>query len=513
MNFLEIVEPRQHAMLKVIGCGGAGGNAVNHMVQESMFGVDFITANSDHQALEMSLAPTRIQIGKALTKGLGCGGVPEHGRRAAEEDADEIREALAGADMVFVTAGMGGGTGTGAAAVVARIAKELGALTVAVVTKPFSFEGKRRLRQADLGLAALREYADTLITIPNNRLLSVVERGTPLSEAFKLADQVLLQATKGISDLIIVPGLVNLDFADVREVMCERGNALMGTGIATGPDRATVAAQMAVSSPLLEDVSIAGAEALLVNICGGPGLSLHEVHEANSIIIEAAGDDANVIFGAVIDPELGEEIRITVIATGFGGKEAEDIVSISEPTQLRPSQRLNRQNHHQYHRPEVPVYTNGSLATAAAVVAAPLAAPVSRMELNANAFSDAPAAALRLSEDEELETRRIREAQDEAFRKVRENLRNVAHPTTSPVSTPEPEPETVAAGLIELPQPEPVAVSVDSGLVENATAAMINGAEDLSAGSSNRVARDRWSRLSYTRDNLEVPAFIRRQME
>jgi cell division protein FtsZ len=508
MNYLEIVEPRKNALLKVIGCGGAGGNAVNHMVQESMFGVDFIIANSDHQALELSLAPTRIQIGKSLTKGLGCGGVPEHGRRAAEEDAEEIREALAGADMIFVTAGMGGGTGTGAAAVVARIAKELGALTVAVVTKPFSFEGKRRLRQAEEGLAMLREYADTLITIPNNRLLSIVERGTPLSEAFKMADQVLLQATKGISDLIIVPGLVNLDFADVREVMSERGNALMGTGIATGPDRATVAAQMAVSSPLLEDVSIAGAEALLVNICGGPGLSLHEVHEANSIIIESAGEEANVIFGAVIDPELGEEIRITVIATGFGKEEIRRRpIELVEPSSLRPSRHLNGTRYAPRVEVPVEVYSPSSVA--------PAVAPMSRAELNMNAHSDAPSAALRVSEDEALETRRIREAQDEAFRKVRENLRPVAHATASEAAQRiEVEPEVVAAGMAEYAGPEsvPSTMSLESTFAENTQVTMNASSEDA-LPRTTRSAKDRWNRMSYTRDNLEVPAFIRRQMD
>jgi cell division protein FtsZ len=505
---ITFADDKRNAMLKVIGCGGAGGNAINHMVMEDMTGVDFIAANSDHQALEMSLAPVRIQIGKSLTKGLGCGGVPEHGRKAAEEDAEEIRDALAGADMVFVTAGMGGGTGTGAAAVVARIAKEMGALTVAVVTKPFSFEGRKRLRQAEEGLQALREHADTLITIPNNRLLSIVEKGTPLSEAFRMADQVLLQATKGISDLIIVPGLVNLDFADVREVMSERGNALMGTGVASGPDRAMIAARMAVSSPLLEDVSITGAEALLVNICGGPGLSLHEVHEANSIIIESAGEDANVIFGAVIDPNLGEEIRITVIATGFG--KVEPLVTKIEDT-LRPSRNLMSGS--RFEKASRPGTTRMDVEPPAEIH--PVVAPVSRAELNVNTYSDAPSAALRPSEDEEIATRRIREAQEEALRVVRENLRPVAHAnqnTAEPVLNTEPEPEAIAAGQAEYPSPESgQSVTIDPTLLEPAIALNGKGSQDPVRPSRN--GRERWTRMSYTRDNLDVPAFIRRQMD
>ncbi len=481
---LEIVEHRLNATLKVIGCGGAGGNAINHMVMEDMTGVDFIAANSDHQALEMSLAAVRIQLGKDATKGLGCGGVPEHGRLAAEEDLDEIREALEGADMVFVTAGMGGGTGTGAAPVVARIARELGALTVAVVTKPFTFEGKRRLRQAEEGLAALRKEVDTLITIPNNRLLSIVDRGTPLSEAFKLADQVLLQATKGISDLIIVPGLVNLDFADVREVMAERGNALMGTGFASGPDRAADAARMAVSSPLLEDISIAGAEALLVNICGGPGLSLHEVHEANSIIVEAAGDDANVIFGAVIDPNMGEEIRITVIATGFGKEEARPAVGIIESQVLAPSTKLVR-------------------PSASAPVMRPAPAPVAAPE---------PVVARRITGRGEMnpedEAQELRRAQDEALKVVRDNLR-MAPPERvyeSSMNT-DPEPETVAAGQAEPSAPRTVEPGREPAFVE-ASLSIFSKNDVESAERTPRSSR--WAQ-SYTRDNLDVPAFIRRQ--
>ncbi|MBN1504222.1 MAG: cell division protein FtsZ, partial [Candidatus Eisenbacteria bacterium] len=311
------------ARLRVIGLGGAGGNAVNRMVSSGLAGVEFIAGNTDSQALGQSMATHKIQIGAQLTKGLGSGGNPDVGRKAAEESADELSEVMRGSDMVFITCGMGGGTGTGAAPFVASLARELDCLTVAVVTKPFVFEGKRRSEVAEDGLDELRENVDTLIVIPNDRLLSVVERTTPILEAFKTADDVLLQATKGISDLITVPGIINLDFADVKTVMSARGNALMGTGVASGENRALEAAQLAVSSPLLEDVSIAGARALLVNITGGPTLTLHEASDAASVILEAAGGDANVIFGAVIDSRLDSEVRVTVIATGFGKKQPE----------------------------------------------------------------------------------------------------------------------------------------------------------------------------------------------
>ncbi len=314
-------ESTNSAKLKVIGCGGAGGNAVNRMIGAGLRGVEFIVANTDHQALNQSLAPHRIQIGGTATRGLGAGGDPSVGRKAAEEDEQAIGDALADSDMVFITAGMGGGTGTGSAPVVARIAKSQGALTVAVVTKPFTFEGRRRLRQAEEGLAELRAEVDTLIVIPNERLLAVVDRATTLTDSFAVADEVLLKATKGISDLVTVPGLVNLDFADVKAVMSNRGNALMGTGRASGQNRSVEAAQAAVSSPLLEDVSISGAEGVLVNITGGRDLTLHEVNEAAGVVVNAAGEDANVIFGAVIDPNMDGEILITVVATGFGQTE------------------------------------------------------------------------------------------------------------------------------------------------------------------------------------------------
>ena len=321
MSFELEIDSTVSARLKVIGVGGAGGNAVNRMIGAGLRGVEFIAANTDMQALNQSLAPCRIQMGPTATRGLGSGGDPTQGRRAAEEDEQLIADALAESDMVFITAGMGGGTGTGAAPVVARLAKQSGALTVAVVTKPFLFEGRRRMRQAEEGLSELRAEVDTLIVIPNERLLAVVDKGTPLTDAFSVCDEVLLKATKGISDLVTVPGLVNLDFADVKAVMSNRGNALMGTGRSSGPNRSVEAAQAAVSSPLLEDVSIAGAEGVLVNITGGRDLTLHEVNEASGVVVAAAGEDANVIFGAVIDPNLDGEIIITVVATGFGAAE------------------------------------------------------------------------------------------------------------------------------------------------------------------------------------------------
>jgi len=315
----EIVEHNSlSARIKVIGIGGGGGNAVNTMIGSRLAGVDFMVANTDAQSLEASQAPVRIQLGGTVTKGLGAGANPEIGRRAALEDQELIREYLEGSDMIFITAGMGGGTGTGGAPVLARVAREVGALTVGVVTKPFIFEGKKRMRQAEEGIEELKASVDTLIVIPNQRLLSIAAKTTTMLEAFHKADDVLLQAVRGISDLIITPGLINLDFADVRTVMAEMGLALMGASSASGENRAIEAAQKAISSPLLEDISIQGARGVLINITGGPDLCLHEVNEAASMIQEEAHDDANIIFGAVIDENMTDEIRITVIATGFG---------------------------------------------------------------------------------------------------------------------------------------------------------------------------------------------------
>jgi cell division protein FtsZ len=309
------------AKIRVLGIGGGGGNAINTMIETGLRGVDFIATNTDLQALEANRAPTKIQIGEKITKGLGAGGDPEIGRRSAIEDRDRIREELDGADMVFITAGMGGGTGTGAAPILAEVARDTGALTVGVVTKPFLFERGHRMRQAEAGITLLRKAVDTLITIPNQRLLNVVAKNTTFLEAFKMADEVLLHAVKGISDTITVRGLINVDFADVRTIMHDMGMALMGEGVSKGENRAIEAALKAISSPLLEDISIEGARGMLINITAGADLKLQEVNEAVSLIQESAHEDANVIFGAVIDDAIEDEIRITVIATGFGHAE------------------------------------------------------------------------------------------------------------------------------------------------------------------------------------------------
>jgi cell division protein FtsZ len=317
------MEPGQFAQIKVVGVGGGGNNAVNRMIAAGLKGVEFISINTDAQALQMSKSEQRMQIGAKLTKGLGAGANPEIGKKAAEESRDELFQALKGADMIFVTAGMGGGTGTGAAPIVAEVAKELGALTVGVVTKPFTFEGRKRAGQADQGIAELKKKVDTLITIPNDRLLQVVDKHTSINDAFRIADDVLRQGVQGISDLIAIPGLINLDFADVKTIMVDTGSALMGIGYASGDKRAAEAAKAAISSPLLE-TSIEGARGVLLNISGGSNLGLFEVNEAAEIIASAADPEANIIFGAVIDEKLGEEIRVTVIATGFDHKSIRD---------------------------------------------------------------------------------------------------------------------------------------------------------------------------------------------
>ena len=333
----ELEQVPQAAKIKVIGLGGGGGNAVSRMMMADFTGVDFIVANTDLQALRNSPAPVKIQLGGKLTQGLGAGSNPDVGRDAALEDPESITRLLEGADMVFITAGLGGGTGTGAAPVVASLAKDLGILTVAVVTKPFTFEGKKRMLQAEAGMEALRNTVDTLIAIPNQRLLSVVDRGTPLLEAFKVADTVLQQAVQGISDLILVPGLVNLDFADVRTIMSGMGMAMMGTGVGHGEHRALDAAQKAVASPLLDDTSIEGARGILINFTGGSDLAIHEVEEGARIVQEAAHEEANIIFGAVIDPGLRDEVRMTVIATGFTERKQE-----TSPTKIVDLPRASR---------------------------------------------------------------------------------------------------------------------------------------------------------------------------
>ena len=322
------------AKVKIVGVGGGGNNALNTMIASRLSGVDFIAANTDAQALATNLAPIKLQLGSTLTKGLGAGANPEVGRKAALEDVEKIREALKDADMVFITAGLGGGTGTGGAPVIAEVAREMGALTVAIVTKPFNFEGKKRMKQAEDGLANLKMTADALITIPNQRLLSISGKSMTLLEAFKKADEILFHAAKGISDVIVGHGIINLDFADVRTIMAETGMALMGTGIASGESRAVEAAQKAISSPLLEDISIEGARGLLINISGGHNMTLNEINEATTLIQKEAHEDANIIWGMVIDETMTEEMRVTVIATGFG-KAEEKSVSTAIPSRFK----------------------------------------------------------------------------------------------------------------------------------------------------------------------------------
>ncbi len=318
------------ARIKVLGIGGGGGNAINNMIRAGLDGVEFIAANTDFQVLEKSLAPQRIQLGVSLTKGLGAGGNPDMGSKAAQEDMEKIRNAVEGSDMVFITAGLGGGTGTGGAPVVAEICREMGALTVAVVTKPFAFEGKVRQKNADEGLKSLEAVVDTLITIPNNRLLCLADKRATFLEMFRRADDILLYAVKGISDLIVHPGYINVDFADLRTVMGEKGLALMGTGVGSGENRASQAAQQAISSPLLEDISIHGARAALINITTGMDLGMHEFEEVASLIHKEMDENANIFLGMSIDPSIGEEVRVTVIATGIGKMEQPQKADVSE---------------------------------------------------------------------------------------------------------------------------------------------------------------------------------------
>ncbi|MDA8401679.1 MAG: cell division protein FtsZ [Deltaproteobacteria bacterium] len=349
---LEFVENNElTAKIKVIGVGGGGGNAINTMIAAGLSGTDFIVANTDAQALKASASNIKIQLGEQITRGLGAGANPEIGKKSALEDREKIKEILEGSDMVFITAGLGGGTGTGAAPVIAQIAKEVGALTVAVVTKPFIFEGNRRMKQADEGLRELRAVVDTVITIPNQRLLAVAGKSTSMLDAFKKVDEVLLQAVKGISDLINVHGLINVDFADVKTIMSEMGMALMGTGIAEGENKALEAAQKAISSPLLEDIKIEGARGLLINVAGGRDMSIFEVNEAAEKIKSEAHPDANIIFGAVIDDTLGDRMMVTVIATGLGGEARPvSLVSINGSGALPPVQ-INDDNTNTENKP------------------------------------------------------------------------------------------------------------------------------------------------------------------
>ncbi|PRO65311.1 cell division protein FtsZ [Alkalicoccus urumqiensis] len=348
------MESEQLATIKVIGVGGGGSNAVNRMIENGLQGVEFIAVNTDAQALQMSQADETLQLGGKLTRGLGAGANPDIGKKAAEESRDQLEEHLQGADMVFITAGMGGGTGTGAAPVIAEIAKECGALTVGVVTRPFTFEGRRRMSHASSGIEALKEKVDTLITIPNDRLLEIVDKNTPMLEAFREADNVLRQGVQGISDLIAVPGLINLDFADVKTIMSEKGSALMGIGVATGESRAAEAAKKAISSPLLE-TSVDGAQGVLMNITGGANLSLFEVHEAAEIVSSASDEEVNMIFGSVINENLKDEIVVTVIATGFDENIQKKAAPQAAPGRQQRTQPQESQQKQEAPRQEEPV--------------------------------------------------------------------------------------------------------------------------------------------------------------
>lgn len=368
----ELMESQQdNAVIKVVGVGGGGGNAVEHMLAENIDGVEFICANTDAQALKNSKAKLLIQLGDELTKGLGAGANPQVGRDAAEEDREHIKDVLRGADMVFITAGMGGGTGTGAAPVFAQIAKELGILTVAVVTKPFSFEGKQRALAADEGIRRLAENVDSLITIPNNKLLSVLGKNISLLNAFKAANNVLLGAVKGISDLITRPGLINVDFADVRTVMSEMGMAMMGTGTASGEQRARQAAEAAIASPLLEDVNFSGARGILVNITAGPDMSIGEFEEVGDVVKEFISDDATVVVGTVIDPGMTDELRVTVIVTGLGDIR-QRLTSQPAPVKARLMETKRLDGSLDYHQLERPAVMRKQQTTS---VAAPLLKP------------------------------------------------------------------------------------------------------------------------------------------
>jgi cell division protein FtsZ len=473
------------ARITVAGVGGAGGNAINRMITEGLGGVEFFAINTDAQALQLSKAPSRIQVGGKLTKGLGSGGNPETGREALQEDESLVYEALKGSDMVFVTAGMGGGTGTGGAPLVAKIARELGALTVGVVTRPFTFEGKRRDTAALDGLKALKESVDTLIVIPNEKLLQIVGTDTTLTSAFSLADDVLLQATRGISDLITVPGLVNLDFADVRTIMANMGDALMGSGAAEGPDRAALATKQAISSPLLDDVHIGGARGVLVNITGGSNMTLHEVSEATSLVQEAVGDDANIIFGAVIDDSNDTQFRVTVIATGFGSERTN--VVIGRENVVRTSQPRNRESLPVGGKPAAyvaPVTRSADLAPRSPQGSAP-----SRRD-----------STLGIPENPTLEARRVEggggttTASATVQRQVEPPVARVAAPTAKvePVAKAEQVLSAVATAL----QPEtPQAGGAARG-------------QEIP-----QVTLPRPGMHSWNADDLDVPAFLRRQMD
>ena len=484
----------RNAKMKVVGVGGAGGNAVNRMIDEELDGVEFIAVNTDAQALKESGAHLRVQIGKELTRGLGAGARPEIGRQAISESTEEIRSVIAGADLVFVTAGMGGGTGTGAAPIIGGMAREMGSLCIAIVTRPFHFEGKKRMRHAEIGLRELRRAVDTMIVVPNERLLAVVGKEMTFRQALKKADEVLLQATQGISDLISVTGEVNVDFADVRTVMSNRGAALMGTGSATGEDRAVEAAQQAICSPLLDNVSINGATGVLINISGGPDLTIDEVTTINSIIQEAAGDEGEMIFGVVHDPQLEGRLRVTVIATGFGDMEedepapvAERVIPARKPSPLSSVAPVVIGS--KYERPSV---FDDRSPSPTQPESEPVEAPVEVKQAGI-AFE-----ALAAEEPESGEPAVEESAAEPVFE-------SAAEAATEYEPAPQPEP------ALEAPVSEG---SMPEGMGYEAEPAAPEPAEEVAAEVEPEVPeRDAWTDTRVEFEDLEIPTFIRRQMD
>lgn len=471
----------RNAKMKVVGVGGAGGNAVNRMIDEELDGVEFIAVNTDAQALKESGAHLRVQIGKELTRGLGAGARPEIGRQAISESSEEIRSVIAGADLVFVTAGMGGGTGTGAAPIIGGMAREMGSLCIAIVTQPFHFEGKKRMRHAEIGLRDLRRAVDTVIVVPNERLLAVVGKEMTFRQALKKADEVLLQATQGISDLISVTGEVNVDFADVRTVMSNRGAALMGTGTATGEERAVEAAQQAICSPLLDNVSINGATGVLINISGGPDLTIDEVTTINSIIQEAAGDDGEMIFGVVHDPQLEGKLRVTVIATGFGDMEEGEQAPVAE--RVIPARKASP-------LPPVTPVVIGSKYERPSV------------------FDDRPAPATR-PESEPVEAPVEVKQAGIAFEALAAE-EPAAEPSADAATEAAPEPEPEAA-----PEPPVAEGSMRDGTGYDAeSAAPDAAAEEVTPDIEPEVPdRESWTDSRVEFEDLEIPTFIRRQLD
>jgi cell division protein FtsZ len=502
---------QQGAKIKVIGVGGGGGNAINTMIRMGLSGVEFIAANTDRQALEASLATVKVPLGGELTKGLGAGSNPEIGRKAAMEDYAKIGELLSGADMIFVTAGMGGGTGTGAAPIIAKVAKEVGALTVGVVTKPFMFEGRKRMKQAEQGLTNLRENVDSLITIPNNRLLSIAGATLSMLDTFKKADEVLLNAVQGISDLINHTGLINSDFADVKTIMGNKGLALMGIGISSGDNRALDAATSAISSPLLEDISINGATGIIINITGGSSLKIHEVNEATTLIMEAADEDAEIIFGTVIDENMKDAVKVTVIATGLGSKEQK--IAQAMPTSASVSSAPI----------EVVAPPSKSVSAEPANVAPTLsneavATEVHQSVVSQNLESPAPVISAPQMEEPAVEAAPAPEANEPTYKAAPQTV-----PQQPAQQMQQQSANQMPSGIPSLKGPGPMSPSAycDDGLDEEdseATGASFRdyGSQPLQKGSDLNRAKAIAQKLGLTNltdDEYDIPTFIRRQQE